>query len=103
MEIKINFKQGSTIVHTKTTGALGAGKQTIALGFVLEPGAYTIDVEGTTGELYFEASGATFPYKNDPKDRNIRLAPTLPSVEEIKLAMEVVCLCVELADAEKNA
>ena len=49
------------------------------------------------------AAGATFPYKNDPKDRNIRLAPTLPSVEEIKLAMEVVCLCVELADAEKNA
>lgn len=49
------------------------------------------------------AAGATFPYKNDPKDRNIRLAPTLPSVEEIKLAMDVVCLCVELADAEKNA
>jgi DNA-binding transcriptional MocR family regulator len=47
------------------------------------------------------AAGATFPYKNDPKDCNIRLAPTLPSVEEIKLAMEVVCLCVELADAEK--
>ena len=47
------------------------------------------------------AAGATFPYKNDPKDTNIRLAPTLPSIEEIKLAMEVVCLCVELADAEK--
>lgn len=48
-------------------------------------------------------AGATFPYKNDPKNTNIRLAPTLPSVEEIKLAMEVVCLCVKLADAEKNA
>jgi DNA-binding transcriptional MocR family regulator len=46
------------------------------------------------------AAGATFPYKNDPKDSNIRLAPTLPSIEEIKSAMEVVCLCVELADAE---
>lgn len=46
------------------------------------------------------AAGATFPYKNDPKDTNIRLAPTLPSLEEIKAAMEVVCLCVELADAE---
>lgn len=48
------------------------------------------------------AAGATFPYKNDPKDTNIRLAPTLPSIEEIKQAMEIVCLCVELADAEKN-
>jgi DNA-binding transcriptional MocR family regulator len=47
------------------------------------------------------AAGATFPYNNDPKDSNIRLAPTLPSIEEIKLAMEVICLCIELADAEK--
>lgn len=47
------------------------------------------------------AAGATFPYKNDPKDTNIRLAPTLPSIDEIKQAMEIVCLCVELADAEK--
>ena len=46
------------------------------------------------------AAGATFPYKNDPRDRNIRLAPTLPSVDEIKQAMEIVCLCVELAAAE---
>ena len=49
------------------------------------------------------AAGATFPYQKDPKNTNIRLAPTLPSVEEIKTAMEVVCLCVELADAENNA
>ena len=46
------------------------------------------------------AAGATFPYNNDPRDRNIRLAPTLPSVGEIKQAMEIVCLCVELAEAE---
>lgn len=49
------------------------------------------------------AAGATFPYKNDPKDTNIRLAPTLPSVEEIKQAMDIVCLCIQIADAEKNA
>ncbi len=49
------------------------------------------------------AAGATFPYGNDPKNSNIRLAPSLPSVPEIRLAMEVVSLCVELADAEKNA
>lgn len=49
------------------------------------------------------AAGATFPYKKDPRDTNIRLAPTLPSIEEIKQAMEIVCLCVQLADAEKKA
>ena len=47
------------------------------------------------------AAGATFPYKKDPRDTNIRLAPTLPSIEEIKQAMEIVCLCVQLAHTEK--
>lgn len=49
------------------------------------------------------AAGATFPYGKDPKDQNIRLAPTLPSINEIKQAMEIICLCISLADAEKNA
>jgi len=48
-------------------------------------------------------AGATFPYGNDPKDSNIRLAPTMPSVDEIKQAMEVFCACVELACARKLA
>lgn len=60
--VTINFKQGGVPVHTKTIPNLGGGKQTLDLGFVLEPGNYVIDVEGTTGELFFEASGATFPY-----------------------------------------
>jgi DNA-binding transcriptional MocR family regulator len=47
------------------------------------------------------AAGATYPYKNDPKDTNIRLAPTLPSIQEIEQAMDVVCLCIEIADSEK--
>lgn len=46
-------------------------------------------------------AGATFPYGRDPRDRNIRLAPTMPSVDEIKLAMEVFCACVELACTRK--
>ena len=57
--------------------------------------------EAAEAGVKLTAAGATFPYKNDPKDTNIRLAPTLPSVEEIKQAMEIVCLCVELAEAEK--
>lgn len=46
------------------------------------------------------AAGATFPNQNDPEDRNIRIAPSLPSLDEITLAMEVVCACIELASQE---
>lgn len=49
------------------------------------------------------AAGSTFPYGKDPSDSNIRLAPTRPSVEEVRAAMEVVALCVKLASAEERA
>ena len=46
-------------------------------------------------------AGATFPYGADPRDRNIRIAPSFPAVEELATAMELFCLCVELACVEK--
>ena len=45
--------------------------------------------------------GATFPYGNDPADRNLRIAPTYPSVDELKIASELLCLCTKLAALEK--
>ena len=46
-------------------------------------------------------AGATFPYNDDPEDRNLRIAPSYPTVNEVEKAMGVVCLCVKLAAAEK--
>jgi DNA-binding transcriptional MocR family regulator len=48
-------------------------------------------------------AGATYPYKKDPNNTNIRLSPSRPPVEEVKQAMEVVALCVKLASAEYDA
>ena len=47
------------------------------------------------------SAGATFPYGKDPKDSNIRIAPSLPPVEELEQAMTVFCVCVKMAALEK--
>ena len=45
--------------------------------------------------------GATYPYGKDTRDRNIRIAPTFPSVEEMRLGAELLCIAVRLAAVEK--
>ena len=46
-------------------------------------------------------AGATYPYGVDPKDSNLRIAPTLPTVEELAAAMKMLCLCVRLAAVDQ--
>lgn len=45
--------------------------------------------------------GATYPYGRDPRDRNIRIAPTFPTVAEMELGAELLCIAVRLAALEK--
>ena len=51
--------------------------------------------------LEMTPAGATFPYGIDPQDSNIRIAPSLPPVEELETAMAVFCTCLKLAALEK--
>ncbi|KGA97406.1 aminotransferase [Alkalihalobacillus alcalophilus ATCC 27647 = CGMCC 1.3604] len=47
-------------------------------------------------------AGATYPYGKDPYDSNIRIAPTFPSLDELEVAIEIFCLCVEIVSIEKK-
>lgn len=72
-------------------------------------GGYFISLDVLTGSakyvgelckhagLTLTTVGATFPKGTDPEDKNIRLAPSFPSIEELKTATEIICLAVKLA------
>lgn len=51
--------------------------------------------------VVFTGAGATYPCKNDPKDSNLRIAPTLPPMDELKTAMHIFCCCAKIAYLEK--
>ena len=88
-------------------GGLGIGSWT-------EPkGGYFISFEAMDGcakaivakckeaGVKLTGAGATFPYVKDPKDSNIRIAPSFPTPEEMKQAADLFVLCVKLVSVEK--
>ena len=74
-------------------------------------GGYFISLDVTAGHakkvvetakeagLALTPAGATFPYGRDPRDANIRIAPTYASVDEVQIAMELLTTCVKLVHA----
>ncbi|MDR0947245.1 MAG: aminotransferase class I/II-fold pyridoxal phosphate-dependent enzyme [Ruminococcus sp.] len=53
------------------------------------------------GGVTLTGAGATYPYGHDPKDSNIRIAPTFPPLDELGKALELFCIAVKLQSAEK--
>ena len=60
----------------------------------------TVDLAKKAG-VTLTGAGAAFPYHRDPRDRNIRLAPTYPTLEDLTLAIRLFCVCVKLAGVSR--
>jgi DNA-binding transcriptional MocR family regulator len=88
-------------------GGLGIGEWTKPHGgyFIsfdsMEGCAKAIVAKAKEAGVVMTGAGATYPYGKDPKDSNIRIAPTYPSLEELEKAANVFVLCVKLASVEK--
>lgn len=116
--IKAHMAKHAEIIRPKFDAVLEALEKNFAgrdgYSWTVPKGGYFISLDVVPGcakrtvELCKEAgvtltgAGATFPYHKDPEDRNIRIAPTFPSLDELKLASEILCLCAQIAEAEKN-
>ena len=94
-------------VLDKELGGLGIGEWTKPLGgyFIsfdaMEGCAKAIVAKCKEAGMVLTGAGATFPYGKDPKDSNIRIAPTYPTAEEMAEASNLFVLCVKLVSVEK--
>ena len=91
----------------KELGELGIATWTNPLGgyFIsfnaMEGCAKKIVAKCKEAGLVMTGAGAAFPYGNDPQDSNIRIAPTMPSPEELTIAADLFVTCVKLVSVEK--
>lgn len=94
-------------VLEKELGGLEIGTWTKPLGgyFIsfdaLDGCAKAIVAKAKEAGLIMTKAGATFPYGKDPKDSNIRIAPSYPTVDELKIATEIFVLSVKLVSIDK--
>ena len=91
----------------KELGGLGIGEWTKPHGgyFIsfdsMEGCAKAIVAKAKEAGVVLTGAGATYPYGKDPKDSNIRIAPSFPTLEDLGKAAEVFVLCVKLTSVEK--
>lgn len=112
-----HMKKHADIIRPKfeaTLAGLEKGLSGLGIGSWTKPlGGYFISFEAMEGcareivakckeaGVVLTGAGATFPYGKDPKDSNIRIAPTYPSPEEMAATTELFVLCVKLVSVNK--
>ena len=112
-----HMKKHADILRPKFEAVLSGLKNELGgleIGSWIEPrGGYFISfdaLEGCAKAIVAKAkeagvimtdAGATFPYGKDPKDSNIRIAPSFPTPEELELATEIFVLSVKLVSIDK--
>ena len=100
------FEAVLEVLDKELTG-LGIGEWTRPLGgyFIsfdaMEGCAKAIVAKCKEAGVVLTGAGATFPYGKDPKDSNIRIAPSFPTPEEMAAATDLFVLCVKLVSVEK--
>lgn len=115
--MKAHMKKHAAIMRPKFEAVLAVLEQELGglgIGTWTRPrGGYFISFEAMEGcakaivnkcgeaGVVMTGAGATYPYKADPRDSNIRIAPTFPSEEELSLATDLFVLCVKLVSVEK--
>ena len=103
--LRPKFEKVNEILSKELTG-LGIGTWTNPKGgyFVsfdgMEGSAKAIVAKAKEAGLVMTGAGATFPYGLDPKNSNIRIAPSFPTVEELGEAVELFTLCVKLVSID---
>ncbi|MCR5799464.1 MAG: aminotransferase class I/II-fold pyridoxal phosphate-dependent enzyme [Lachnospiraceae bacterium] len=115
--MKAHMKKHAEIVRPKFELVLGTLEREIGelgIGSWTKPnGGYFVSFNALNGcakkivgmckeaGVTLTGAGATYPYKKDPDDSNIRIAPTFPPIDELEKALEIFVLCVKLASVEK--
>lgn len=115
--MKAHMKKHAKMIRPKFEAVLNVLDQELSgleIGSWIKPnGGYFISfdaMEGCAKEIVnkckeagvvLTGAGATYPYKKDPKDSNIRLAPTFPTPEELAMATDLFVLCVKMVSVNK--
>ena len=115
--MKAHMKKHADIIRPKfdlVLGVLDKELSELGIGEWTKPnGGYFVSFDALPGcakkivgmckdaGVTLTGAGATYPYKKDPNDSNIRIAPTFPPIEDLAKALDIFTLCVKLASVEK--